>query len=540
MKSLFEVIQSLPPSSIDHLYLWDGSSSPASASAPWACRAIFQSTSTLSKCIIMKLLFISESFSIQFLQHFIFSMHHDEFVQSIDELIKLSIIVEDNPKHEERNNKNSDSNHNNKSKVIDANSLLLNSNNKFHINPNFQSSLKYGLSHPSEPWWNDNNQTSTPNDNNINQKSKKIKININHNDSNLLTLQAIESYSRSKWNELLSLLINSNNNDNSSQKSALESFVIRSGLMTLTNTSGVTSSYRKSNSNLQLTAKGYEYLLKDHNSQVWEFVYESLVHSNNQFESLSLLFMLSFCQYGNYYPIERLTTTQKLLIQEFYQLGIIFMEENNPHYFYPTNIAINMIFGHLYHDKRSSTSINNINQSLNASNNNSNQFKIIVETNYQVIAYVTDELHFAMLKLFVDIQVRMPNMATGRITREKAKEAFQMGIKSHQIVEFLTSHAHEIVKKNRVNSSIVPDNVIDQLALWELERKRIVSQEAIIIDFRDMSGITKELFINLISYLNSLDLNIVIWSMTDKTLLAIAPEGIDYVQAFMDGKRFGK
>jgi hypothetical protein len=38
-----------------------------------------------------------------------------------------------------------------------------------------------------------------------------------------------------------------------------------------------------------------------------------------------------------------------------------------------------------------------------------------VETNMQVVAYCESDLHLAMLKLFVEVDVRMPNMAMGKV-----------------------------------------------------------------------------------------------------------------------------
>ena len=96
--------------------------------------------------------------------------------------------------------------------------------------------------------------------------------------------------------------------------------------------------------------------------------------------------------------------------------------------------------------------------------------RIIVETNFQVCAYVNSELHLDMLKLFVDVSIRMPNMAFGSITRAKAKKAFSMGITAAQVAEFLTAHAHQ---STRENSQIIPSNVTEQLILWEAEMVRI-------------------------------------------------------------------
>jgi hypothetical protein len=86
-------------------------------------------------------------------------------------------------------------------------------------------------------------------------------------------------------------------------------------------------------------------------------------------------------------------------------------------------------------------------------------FYVIVETNSQVVAYVSSDLHLAMLRLFVDITVRMPNMAMGRVTRERAKAAYRIGIRAEQIIDFLASHAHPIVSNRTDGLPVIPENV---------------------------------------------------------------------------------
>ena len=64
------------------------------------------------------------------------------------------------------------------------------------------------------------------------------------------------------------------------------------------------------------------------------------------------------------------------------------------------------------------------------------------------------------------------------ITRAKAKTAFSMGIKAAQIVDFLVTHAHNIV---RDKTPIIPSNVVDQLVIWEAEQERIIAEEVVLL-----------------------------------------------------------
>ena len=104
--------------------------------------------------------------------------------------------------------------------------------------------------------------------------------------------------------------------------------------------------------------------------------------------------------------------------------------------------------------------------------------------NLQVIAYLSTDLHRAMLEMFVEVHVLMPNMAIGRITRERSKYAYNQGINASQIIDYLTNHAHPVAL---TRTSIIPQNVSDQLLLWEAENYRVQTEEAAIVELGDIS-----------------------------------------------------
>ena len=265
---------------------------------------------------------------------------------------------------------------------------------------------------------------------------------------------------------------------------------------------------------------------------------QSLSRAQNQEEALVLFFLLSDCKFGNCYPIEALTKSQKQLVFEFSKIGLIYMRSILSSRFYPTRAAINMLFKSTRNDvekmqgrdsagsssdpnARSENPMGSSSVSSHSRGVNNHELKIIVETNLQVIAYVTSDLHLAMLKLFVDLAVRMPNMAIGKITRERSKEAFRMGIRASQVIEFLQSHAHP--KAMTRGDSIVPDNVSDQLLLWEAERYRVQADDVILLDFAELRGITRQSFSNIFMYTKKL--NVCLWGNEAKMLLAVKPEG---------------
>lgn len=266
---------------------------------------------------------------------------------------------------------------------------------------------------------------------------------------------------------------------------------------------------------------------------------QSLSRAQNQEEALVLFFLLSDCKFGNCYPIEALTKSQKQLIFEFSKIGLIYMRSIMSTRFYPTRAAINM----LQKSSRSGDGDQSIRStgadiSLDLPRSSTRTLRscgtthtlqVIVETNLQVIAYATSDLHLAMLKLFVDLAVRMPNMAIGKITRERSKEAYRMGIRASQIIEFLQSHAHP---KALTRESVVPDNVSDQLLLWEAERYRVQADDVVLLEFAAVRGMTRSIFNNIFTYAKKL--NVCVWGSDSKLVLALKPEGEEHVLIFAE------
>merc|ERR1711991_479862 len=93
---------------------------------------------------------------------------------------------------------------------------------------------------------------------------------------------------------------------------------------------------------LLITAGGYEYMLKDQNTQVWIFILECIKILPDSEETLIFLFTLSYCEVGKGYAFSELTETQKLLADEFAKLGIVYKPSENSEHFFPSRISVNM------------------------------------------------------------------------------------------------------------------------------------------------------------------------------------------------------
>jgi transcription initiation factor TFIIH subunit 4 len=68
------------------------------------------------------------------------------------------------------------------------------------------------------------------------------------------------------------------------------------------------------------------------------------------------------------------------------------------------------------------------------------------------------------------VEYQLPNLIVGSITKESLYGAFENGITAEQIISFLQQNAHP-----RVADKIpaVPENVTDQIRLWETDRNRV-------------------------------------------------------------------
>ena len=382
--------------------------------------------------------------------------------------------------------------------------------------------------------------------------------------------------------------------------STIDKFVCRSGLMANRGAAAKIDFSKRSKAhvqNLHITVKGYEYMLKSYQQQVWLFVFETIQqHEDDRDEILSLLFMLSYCEFGQGYPMQALTNAQQEIVSEFSEVGLVYVpfldtsstqglgissdhDSGHNSVFYPSNIAINMmfkLFGPSSQSLHSHTQVgyddtvapeveNETKHSLvmQVTKGNSNTgaqssiimptsqgpgtgrnltsgLQIIVETNMQVVAYLTSPLHLALLGLFVEFSVQMPNVAMGRISRDKSKEAFDLGIRVDQIIEFLCVHAHPLTKKEK---PVIPTNVVDQLVLWESEKFRIKDTESILVDFAKLGqnvgfgasgGLTKEQFLEVDRQAQRIKASL--FSNVDQMIMVLTFDGYDQICAFIEDK----
>lgn len=209
MQSIFDFIATQPEIVVNKIY---GSADSDNLSSPWACKAIFSSLSALSKNYVFRCLSIHEPLIIADLEKWVKPELRHMHLKAVDELIKLRILLE-----------------------VYSDEIII---PKFQMNDFFRRGFQYALCNPIEPWCN------TP-------ASVLLK-----EDKKAPTRDELDDHCGEKWNDVLRYILNIPL-PSAAGDSTIENFLKCTGLV-------LENSKRRH----EITSEGYEYLLKDHQSQV--------------------------------------------------------------------------------------------------------------------------------------------------------------------------------------------------------------------------------------------------------------------------------
>mmetsp|Transcript_16514 Transcript_16514/g.26712 ORF Transcript_16514/g.26712 Transcript_16514/m.26712 type:complete len:529 (+) Transcript_16514:1-1587(+) len=249
----------------------------------------------------------------------------------------------------------------------------------------------------------------------------------------------------------------------------------------------------------KITRQGYEFMLKDIHEQIWIFMKHYTTKVSSPQSVLQMLFRMSYCTPGTPCTSRALDATQKELLTDFNLFGLVQIDSRHPDRFFPTSLGVNVVFGQSREERMAAAAkavdfpssqgsmpgVADGSKKVKAEPGvaggtaktqdemTANDVFIICETNFKVYAYTQSSLHIEMLRLFVKIECILPNLIVAIITRSSIRSAFKLGITGSQIIHFLTENAHPLCKKRH---RLVPDNITDQIILWEGERNRVVAQ----------------------------------------------------------------
>ncbi|PFH45589.1 hypothetical protein AMATHDRAFT_71505 [Amanita thiersii Skay4041] len=269
-----------------------------------------------------------------------------------------------------------------------------------------------------------------------------------------LDIEGLDNYALERWETILHYMVSSGTGGQQPAKPS-------HGVLYLLQRSGLMANFNVAA--LQITSAGFQFLLHSPHAQLWDLLLQYLHMAEERqmdlVEVLGFLFMLSTMELGREYAIENLSETQKAMLEDLRDYGLIWQRKASSRRFSPTRLA---------------TTLTSSSPPLPTSSSGGQEGFIVLETNYRLYAYTDNPLQTAVLNLFVSLKYRFPNLVVGSITRDSVKKALMNGISADQIISYLVTHAHPQMRKN---NPLLPVTVQDQIRLWELEKNRLKSNE---------------------------------------------------------------
>ncbi|KAI0287312.1 transcription factor Tfb2 [Russula brevipes] len=325
------------------------------------------------------------------------------------------------------------------------------------------------------------------------------------------TIDALDAYALERWETVLHYMVSSGTGQTPVKPSQGVLFLLqRNGLMAM------------NQGQLQITSSGFQFLLQTPHAQLWELLlqYLQMVEERQMdlVEVLSFLFMLSTMDLEREYSTENLTDTQRVMLQDLRDYGLIWQRKASSRRFSPTRLATTL-----------TSSLPPLPTAASAGGAKEQGF-IILETNYRLYAYTDNPLQTAVLNLFVSVKSRFPNLVVGAITRESVRKALVSGITADQVISYLTTYAHPQMRKNK---PLLPVTVQDQIRLWELERNRIKTQDGFLYTvFASQAD-----YEYVLNYARQLD--VVLWENAAKRCFFGSVEGHANIRGFIERRTGG-
>ncbi|GAO47491.1 RNA polymerase II transcription factor B subunit 2 [Saitoella complicata NRRL Y-17804] len=337
-------------------------------------------------------------------------------------------------------------------------------------------------------------------------------------DKNAVTVGFLDSHATEQWEMILHFMVNT-----------LMDRMPGDGVVRLLQKSGLMEGNPQRRETMSITNAGFQFLLQDVNAQIWALLLQYLTVAEelemDPVEVLHFLFMLGSLELGQDYSTDFLTPTQRIMLEDLRDYGVVYQRKSTSRRFYPTRLATTLT-AHAGQWKRPAAGLQG---ALSAKLDPGSQSGFIVlETNYKVYAYTNSPLQIAVLRLFASLKARFPNMVTGIITRESVLEALKNGINADQIIQYLTTHAHSQMRRQQ---PLIPPTVVDQIRLWELDKNRIRANEGWL--WHDFASTNDYEFV--LKYAK--DLGVVLWENATKRSFYVSDAGNASIKAFISRNR---
>ncbi len=329
-------------------------------------------------------------------------------------------------------------------------------------------------------------------------------------DEKPVSVDYLDTFARKQWEAILYYVVGAANTE------LMASEDISAGTKQLLQKGGFVS-IRGRHANI--TDTGFTFLLQEVNAQIWTLLIVYLevsgevcveIHirmcafadrsSKLQMDStdvLSFLFTLGSLELGTSYATINLTPTQQQMLEDLADFGLVYRRTPDSTRYYPTRLATTLTSDAPALPTSSLTSTTTGDITNLQSNQQIEKGYIIVETNYRLYAYTNSPLLISILSLFSTLQTRYPNLVTAKITKASILSAINLGIGSKQIIAYLTTHAHPVL---RHSTPILPPTVVDQIRLWQIEGERMTTWPGFLIKGLD----SKEEYDKAVQYAEAL------------------------------------
>ncbi|KAK3679138.1 RNA polymerase II transcription factor B 52 kDa subunit [Recurvomyces mirabilis] len=299
-------------------------------------------------------------------------------------------------------------------------------------------------------------------------------------DATTVTVEVLDTFARRQWEAILYYVVGSANTGLGGAAN------ISQGTKTLLQKGNYVRGTARATSITQL---GFTFLLQEVNAQIWDLLIVYLNYSTelrmDPVDVLSFLFTLGSLELGISYSTSNLTPTQLQMLEDLSDFGVVYQPPEDKTRYYPTRLATTLTsdapaLPNSNLSSTTTTSTTTDTTTSTASNIPSQNEKgyILLETNYRLYAYTTSPLHLSLLSLFCALKTRYPNLTTAKITKKSILRALALSITSDQIITYLTTHAHPLM---RLSTPTLPPTVVDQIRLWQLEGERMKSWNGFLI-----------------------------------------------------------
>jgi len=227
-----------------------------------------------------------------------------------------------------------------------------------------------------------------------------------------------------------------------------------------------------------ITRIGFKFLLSDRPAQVNQLIIQYVEYAKaikaNLTALFTLLFNLHLTLYEKLYMFksdENDYATYEPFLNDLEELGLIYQKKRGARGAEKPKRIMKSDLLHIWQEEIPPKEVKEEDKFL------------IVESNFRYMAYTSSPYHRSLLSLFSAIDYEFPNSIIGSIDSETIIMALKRGITAEQICFYLQKHGRYQIEPEGIDPklSVIPENVIEQIKLWEEDLNCLKCQGAFMI-----------------------------------------------------------